>query len=405
MDLRRRFSRTLQLVVLLFACASNCFGCEWDKDLDFPEHPPLIINNQLDFVLPVLEGVNRVVRVAEGETVTLACSGSELVNLGEAEVQARCLSSGLLTIGDAEWDLASLGCSSDVKETIFRDLGTCGAGGVGILNGIGFQIFSLNYDKVIINVCFEAASETTLFTDHILHGADIAAKDVEASRPSFKTSTGFFSVSMNTVYSQNSQLQLMTSILGDEDPANTIIDPSKQLYFAKGHMSPDAGFVTIASQDATYYFINALPQWQAFNNGNWKYLETNTRNLAMKKGRDLRVYSGGWDVLELDDINGNPVKVFLGLTEGKEVVPAPAITWKVVHDESTNCAVAVVGVNNPHLTAAPATLCEDLCSSLSWITFDVSSLASGYTYRCSVAELRASVPHVPDLGNVCLLTD
>lgn len=60
----------------------------------------------------------------------------------------------------------------------------------------------------------------------------------------------------------------MLSLL--QDLANTIIDPSSQLYLARGHMSPDADFVIIPNQDATYYYINALPQWQAFNNGNWK---------------------------------------------------------------------------------------------------------------------------------------
>ncbi|RTZ79187.1 MAG: cytochrome C, partial [Gammaproteobacteria bacterium] len=53
------------------------------------------------------------------------------------------------------------------------------------------------------------------------------------------------------------------------------------------------------------------------------------------------------------------------------------------NSEAKVCAAAVVGVNNPHLTAAPSTLCENLCSSLSWIDFDVGDLAHGYTYCCS----------------------
>lgn len=66
-----------------------------------------------------------------------------------------------------------------------------------------------------IQACFEPTAETALYTQHTLFGANIAAKDVDSSRPSFKTSTGFFSVSMSTVYSQASQLQLMTDLLGD----------------------------------------------------------------------------------------------------------------------------------------------------------------------------------------------
>ena len=53
-------------------------------------------------------------------------------------------------------------------------------------------------------------------------------------------------------------------------------------YFAKGHLSPDAGFVYNVMQDATYYFVNVAPQFQSFNNGNWKSLEYAVRDLGVK---------------------------------------------------------------------------------------------------------------------------
>lgn len=45
--------------------------------------------------------------------------------------------------------MLSLGCDDDVQESIFRNLGTCGSGGVGELHGIGFEITSLSYNKVV----------------------------------------------------------------------------------------------------------------------------------------------------------------------------------------------------------------------------------------------------------------
>merc|ERR1712080_466930 len=77
-------------------------------------------------------------------------------------------------------------------------------------------------------------------------------------------------------------------------------------YFAKGHLSPDAAFVYNIEQDATYYYINVAPQFQSFNNGNWKALEGGVRDLGAKLGRDLVVTTGTHEVLEYPDKNKNP---------------------------------------------------------------------------------------------------
>ncbi len=53
-------------------------------------------------------------------------------------------------------------------------------------------------------------------------------------------------------------------------------------YLARGHLSPDAAFVYDAFQEATYYFINVAPQFQSFNNGNWKALEGRVRSYGEK---------------------------------------------------------------------------------------------------------------------------
>lgn len=391
------------LVLLIVATTSTAVfalpDCVWNKDTDFPRFPPIILNSQFDFVLPVLQNGNKVVRVAAGETVTLACPGNTNVikNLNKVEAKASCSGNKILRIDNSDHYMASLGCGNKVKEMIFQKPGKCGAGNIGTLHDIGYPISSA--EKKVLGVCFDPSSETTLYTEHVIHGANIEAKDIVEGRPCFKD-MGFFSVPMFPVYSQISQLNLMIHLFGDAHLAHQIIDPRRQLYFAKGHMSPDADFVIQANQGATYYYINAVPQWQAINNGNWKALEFATRKLAKTKGRDLRVYSGGWGVLKLYN-----KEIFLGLTENKTVVPAPAVTWKVVHDELQNCAAAIVIVNNPFLTAPPTPLCQDRCSSLPWIsTVNVKDLQHGYTYCCSVADLRAAVPHVPDLGNVCLLT-
>ena len=55
----------------------------------------------------------------------------------------------------------------------------------------------------------------------------------------------------------------MTEILGSNSlDGREVIENSASgtNYFAKGHLSPDAGFVYNVMQDATYYFVNVAPQ-------------------------------------------------------------------------------------------------------------------------------------------------
>jgi DNA/RNA endonuclease G (NUC1) len=79
----------------------------------------------------------------------------------------------------------------------------------------------------------------------------------------------------------------MQSILGMTTTGSSgkpLIETSRSgtRYFAKGHLSPDAAFIYDVFQDATYYFVNVAPQFQTFNNGNWKALEMATRDYASR---------------------------------------------------------------------------------------------------------------------------
>merc|ERR1712142_1297459 len=155
-------------------------------------------------------------------------------------------------------------------------------------------------------------------------------------------------------YSKKNQLSQVKKLLKTNNKlgALKIIDPSRSgtHYFAKGHLSPDAAFVYNVMQDATYYFMNAAPQFQSFNNGNWKALEYNTRDLATKLGRDLQVTTGTYGMLSYPDNNNNPTHLYLF---NGTYVPAPKYYWKVVQDHKTNTAVAFIGSNDPHVNSAP----------------------------------------------------
>ena len=98
-----------------------------------------------------------------------------------------------------------------------------------------------------------------------------------------------------SAYTKASQVEQMKLLLGTNVNAATgvpYIDGTRggTDYFARGHLSPDAAFIYDAEQDATYYFMNVAPQFQSFNNGNWKSLELATRKYAEEEARgDVKV--------------------------------------------------------------------------------------------------------------------
>ncbi|KAK8749199.1 hypothetical protein OTU49_015727, partial [Cherax quadricarinatus] len=182
-----------------------------------------------------------------------------------------------------------------------------------------------------------------------------------------------------------------------------------QQFLAKGHLAPDADFVYTFEQDATYYYANVVPQWQGINNGNWKRLENDIRDLAKKKKRTLEVWTGTYGTLQLPDANNNHIDLFLGLPEKLKIIPVPALVWKVVHDIKSRQAVAIVGVNELTGKGKAKELslfqppCRDLCHELSWIDWDTSDRERGLAFCCQVKDLKPTIPVLPNLGSVTLL--
>lgn len=165
-------------------------------------------------------------------------------------------------------------------------------------------------------------------------------------------------------------------------------------------MAPDADFVDAAGSDATYYYINAAPQWQPFNNGNWKALEMATRNLAVAREANLNIYTGVFGVLTLADVKNVQKPIYLAFDSNKNgLIPAPKYYWKVVHDRSTDTATSFVGINNPHLKSVlpDDILCRDVCNRVPWAIWNRLNIANGYMFCCTVADLKQVISYAPVL--------
>ena len=62
-------------------------------------------------------------------------------------------------------------------------------------------------------------------------------------------------------------------VTNSQDSGLPFID-NKTNFLARGHLAPDAAFIYQIEADATYFYINVAPQYQSFNNQNWRSIET-----------------------------------------------------------------------------------------------------------------------------------
>ena len=148
--------------------------------------------------------------------------------------------------------------------------------------------------------------------------ASVGANDNNNDRPSFtKVSSlqgylcltlslqdGFYSgYDINGMYTKNSQTEVIESLTGGAGLGQIYV-LGGDIYLARGHLAPNADFMTYAwqvrhpcpaihhpssSQDATFSFIDVAPQWQSFNAGNWLDVENGVRFLAEYVYGELQV--------------------------------------------------------------------------------------------------------------------
>ncbi|XP_069979122.1 uncharacterized protein [Penaeus vannamei] len=373
--------------------------CVFGYDLVPKNHskPLLLKSDGSGFLYPEEEGEDRILGVGSGASFTAACPGKDnkLLLNGRRTATISCRG-GQFRYGRRTLSWENLGCAETPSARI-QEAGPCGRGGTTAV--IGWDLRRRVFLPEI-ELCFDKELETTLYTHHVVPGRHIAQKTVAPSRPSFKKAD-MFSISVQNSYRIRSQKSLVQELSGDP----SLLTGKGQNYLAKGHLTPDSDFVLEAEQDATYFYANAVPQWQAINNGNWKSLENSVRGLAEDHGLTLDVWTGTHGILEVPGRRQVPVKVYLGLSANKETVPVPAYMWKVIYESYTNRAVAIVMANSVRDQDSQAPPCEDICAWLSWVDWDVRDASSGRTYCCFVDDLRASFENVPDLGRVRLLSN
>lgn len=72
----------------------------------------------------------------------------------------------------------------------------------------------------------------------------------------------------------------------------------------------------------------------------------------------------------------------------------------MIYDERENQAIAVIQINNPW-EASPESqvFCPNLCSQISWVTWNITDKRLGYTFCCDIESFKNAVPFAPTFAS------
>ncbi|XP_016997013.3 uncharacterized protein [Drosophila takahashii] len=373
--------------------------CSFQVNGDLKDPAPLfVIRSELGharYLEPNHEGL---VQLKHGEALEFHCiknftglfSGYTFVN-STCWQQQSFLSMGSL------YDLQDFVCTSWPTYTARRTGRSCN-GGTDLLE-VGFQLSALASDDFLqtYDVCHNEETEVTRYVHHVLYPGS-AQYQRSVSRPTFIPGDFYGGKDVNTLYTQVQQNITVTQILGTD--ASPYFNISGNVYLARGHLSAKTDFVFGAAQQASFFFVNAAPQWQTFNGGNWERIEDSVRKFVADENMTADCYTGTWGVSTLPDVDGVEKELYLDFDENNNgLIPVPKLYYRVVIDRLSRKGIVLLGVNNPHAKLEQIEreyiICEDIGDQLSWVSWTKEDLKRGYSYACTVEDFIAVVKDLP----------
>lgn len=210
---------------------------------------------------------------------------------------------------------------------------------------------------------------------------------------------------VSSLYSNYIQRKTIAEILGSEALASKIIKNGTEFYLARGHLVAKADHVFAAHQLATFYYINAAPQWQTFNGGNWMLVEIGIKEFIEKRNIDTDVYTGTHGIFTYPDINDKNQEIYLALNKSTgNRIPVPRFYYKILIVESMSAGIVLIGVNDPYATEEAIErdyiLCDDVGDQVTYINWNRKNITAGYSYACSVPDFVKVVKDIPQLPKI-----
>ncbi|XP_013185934.2 uncharacterized protein LOC106131381 [Amyelois transitella] len=384
-------------------------GCTIRVNGDLGQPQPVYLHNN-DYIVPT--GNSGLIHLQTGEQVRVVCTGSgrtiQHPNIAStvSAGTATCVRDNL--VSGAGWlngngAFGGLICSGhsfhDAEGTSSRCYNN------NLVIRVGFIAENVFYP--LYWSCFDQSRLEVLYVWYEQNPQN-AVHQTGVDRPSWIAGSFYPGVAVNTLYTQVQQKATIASLVGQE-LADKYITSTQ--FLSRGHLAAKTDYIFATGQRATFYFINAAPQFQPFNAGNWNWLEQNLRARIGAAGYHTTIYTGTFGVSQLRDQNNRLVEIYLHRdANNNPQLPVPLYYYKVVYDASRRLGTAFVSINNPYYTEAEVralTFCTDRCrnnNAFNWLNWQPDRIDLGYSFCCSVAEFRNVVPHLPAFDVIGLLT-
>ncbi|XP_041973258.1 uncharacterized protein LOC121728971 [Aricia agestis] len=381
-------------------------GCSIRVNGDLGQPQPIFIRRSTN-TYPAGTGNSGVIHLNTGEEVIVSCPGSGRTILHpqqSASVQTgnvQCVSDAQVTgLGwlNGVGEFGHLTCTSHSFYEAIATNERCYNNHV--MLSVGFVVNNVFHP--LYHSCFDQTRLEVLYVRYEQNPWN-AVHQTGVTRPSWIAGGFFPGVAINTVYTQVQQKQAIAQLVGS---ALADVYVTSTQFLARGHLAAKTDFVYASGQRASHVFINAAPQWQPFNAGNWNWLEQNLRQRIGEAGYNTVIYTGTFGVSQLRNANGHFVDIYLN----GGTVPVPLYYYKVVYDASRSIGTAFISINNPYYTLEEARamqFCTDRCrnnAAFNWLRWQPDRLDIGYSFCCTVDDFRRRIPHLPEFTVNALLS-
>lgn len=305
------------------------------------------------------------------------------------EIKANCKNGHYFVMGDgSEKSLEELKCAEHNRGNIKYTTTKCGEN-IGVIVEIGFHI---NDEWVkIFEVCHNRELAWTAWAHYKLDPTNKAYQKVGRDGIRFSGDgqekfDNLHTKNADLLYVKNVQIETFTKLLGNKKKAEEIVDLEGDKYLARGHLAAKVDFIFIFAQLATFFLVNAQPQFQCVNAGNWLYIEIHTRTGVHAIGHEAIIYSGTSGILSYDR-----KQLFLSVDQKNvKKIPVPKIYYKMIIFPHLNEGIVAITINNPFIKELKAEYmyCDDVMDEtnfFNWGDTDRKDFERGYTYACTIS--------------------